>query len=315
MDQFQIPGTELVVSALCLGTGSFGTAIRGDELDRLVASFLEAGGCFFDSAHCYAFWKPNGLGASERELGASLRRLGCWEDVVVATKGGHPDGGADYRRPDAYLSEEVIASDLDESLSRLGVECVDLYYLHRDDPRMPVDEIVGILNREIERGRVRHIGASNWSVSRMAAANAYAVRKGLHGFVASELQWSLATPNWEPEPDPTTRYVTPEDAAWHASNGVPIAAYSATANGYFAGTAQSKGLYGNPGNRERRTRARELAARLGCTPTQVALAYLLHQGPRVVPLFGTTNQEHLREAVGAASVVLEAEQVDWLRDG
>ena len=315
MDRFQIPGTKLVISELCMGTGDFGTEIKGRELDRLVAAFVESGGCFFDTAHCYAFWRQNGDGASERELGACLRRLNCPDDMVIATKGGHPHAGADYQRPDAYLSEEVIASDLDESLSRLGIECVDLYYLHRDDVRVPVSEIIGTLNREIERGRVRAIGASNWSVSRIAAANEYAAREGLHGFTASELQWSLATPNWKPGPDPTTRYVTPEDAAWHASAGIPIVAYTATGGGFFSKTTAGAGSFDSPINAARRRRAQELAERLGSTPTQIALAYLLHQKVRVVPLFSTAKMQHLEEAINAASIDLGPAQVRWLHDG
>src|SRR5262249_42209713 len=139
MKRHPIPGTELKVSALCYGGGSFGAAVRGAELDRLVAAYIEAGGNFLDTAHCYAFWKAEGAGAGARELGACLRRLRCGDRVVVATKGGHPDGGEAYRRPDDYLSERVLTADIDESLHRLRVERIDLYYLHRDDPRVPVE--------------------------------------------------------------------------------------------------------------------------------------------------------------------------------
>src|ERR1043166_2480787 len=104
MESYRLPHTDLEVSALCLGTGSFGTSIKDGEADRLVAAFLEAGGNFFDTAHCYAFWKPNGLGASERELAACLRRLGALEGTVIATKGGHPDQGEAYPRPVDFLT-------------------------------------------------------------------------------------------------------------------------------------------------------------------------------------------------------------------
>lgn len=315
MEQVTIPGTDLQISAMCMGTIGFGTTVRGRDTDRLVAAFIEAGGCFFDTAHCYAFWMEDGLGASERELGASLRRLGCWGKVVVATKGGHPDAGPKYRRPDDYMSESMIRSDLDESLERLGTERIDLYYLHRDDPRMPVDKVIDILNREIERGRIRSIGASNWSVERMSAANLYAARAGRQGFVASELQWSLAQPNWQVGPDPTTRFVTPEIALWHTEANLPLVAYSATGSGYFSGAAKNPSTYDNPTNRARRKRAQELAKQVGCTPVQVALAYLLHQPGRVIPLFGTTDPAHLTEILGANEVSLAPEQVAWLQEG
>lgn len=315
MKRHRIPNTDLEVSALCLGGGGIGARVSGAGLDRLVARYLDVGGNFFDTAHCYAFWEPAGAGCSEWELGACLRRLNAWDRVVVATKGGHPDMGEAYRRPDAYLSPEVIAADLDDSLQRLGRDRIDLYYLHRDDTRVPVDEVIDMLNREVARGRIRYLGASNWSVERIAAANEYVARRGLRGFVISQLQWSLAVPNWRPGADPTMRSVTGEIAAWHAGAGLPIAAYSATAGGYFAASPRGESLYDSPGNRARRERARTLAARHGCTPTQIALAYLLHQAPLTIPIFFTASRDHLEEALGAVSIPLSAEEVRLLREG
>ena len=86
MQVVSLPGTHLAVSRFCFGAGAFGTGVMGDKADRLLAAFVEAGGNFFDTAHCYAFWAPGGLGASERELAASLRRIGAWNGAVVATR-------------------------------------------------------------------------------------------------------------------------------------------------------------------------------------------------------------------------------------
>lgn len=315
MQRYRLPQTDLEVSALCFGAGSLGTATQGAATDRLLAAYLEAGGNFFDTAHCYAAWVEKGEGVSERELAASLRRLGAFDRVVIATKGGHPAFGDFYPRPDDFLSERVLAADIDDSLNRLGVETIDLYYLHRDDGRTPVEVILEALNREVARGRLRYLAASNWSVKRLADANQYAAEKGLRGFVASQVQWSLAVPNWPITEDPTTRYVTQKEIAWHTAAGIPLIPYSATAGGYFAGTPGSAALYDNPTSRARRERARTLSAELGCTPTQIALAYLRHQTPTVIPIFGTTNPAHLSEALGSLSVKLSAAQTRWLRDG
>ena len=315
MQRLLIPDTDLEVSALCLGVSGFGASVRGAEADRLVADFMEAGGNFFDTAHCYAFWLENGLGASEREIGASLRRLGVLERAVVATKGGHPDMGPGYARPADFLSEQVLAADIEESLNRLGVETISLYFLHRDDGRTPVGEIIERLNREIRRGRIRYIGASNWSVNRIAAANAYAREKGLRGFVASQIQGSLAIPNWSVTEDPTTRYLTDAELSWHADSGIPIVAYSATAGGYFADATRKHELYDSPQNEERRRRAIALSAQLGCAPGQIALAYLQNLPARVIPLFSTHRREHLAEALDSVHIFLTPEHVRWLRDG
>lgn len=300
MQTVDLVNTDITVSRFCFGAGAFGTGVKGDSADRLLAAFVAAGGNFFDTAHCYAFWVPGGLGASERELAASLRRIGACEKAVVATKGGHPDCGPDYRRPADFLAESVVNSDIEESLDRLGTDRIDLYYLHRDDGRTPVCEIIEMLNRQIERGRIRALGASNWSVARMAEANAHASEKGLQGFVVSQVQWSLSVPDWQATADPTMRTVGEEEIAWHAETGIPIAAYSATGNGFFAKPLKTD----NPVNRTRWERAQELSARLDCTATQIALAWLLRQQATVIPVFSTSKLEHLAEVIAAESVAL-----------
>jgi len=242
MRYIDIPGTDLNVSALCLGTVDFGTRLVGDDADRLVTAFLDAGGNFLDTAHCYAFWMENGLGASERGLGACLTRLGVWDRVVVGTKGGHPEVPPDYPRPDFFLAPDVLEADINESLDRLGVGYVPLYYLHRDDGRVPVSEIIDALNVAVADGRIGYLGASNWTVARIAEANEYAASKGLRGFAISQSQWSLAVPDWPMGEDPCMRYVTDEDAAEYARLGIPVAAYTSTAAGYFAANLRTAGV-------------------------------------------------------------------------
>jgi aryl-alcohol dehydrogenase-like predicted oxidoreductase len=312
MRYVDLHGTDLRVSALCLGTVEFGTRLIGDAADRLVATFLEAGGTFLDTAHCYAFWLENGLGASERELGACLTRLGCWDEVVVATKGGHPEVAPDYPRPDRYLAPEVLESDIAESLDRLGVGHIPLYYLHRDDTRVPVGEIIDALNGAIVDGRVGCLGASNWTVARIAEANDYAARNGKRGFAVSQAQWSLAVPDWPMGADPCMRYVTDDDVARYVKLRMPVIAYTSTAGGYFVREHEPGGAFDSPANRARRQRARDLAGQLGCTPAQVALAWLMHQEPVTIPIVGTTNPDRLRDALSAVDVSLTEEQVGWL---
>lgn len=308
-----LPHTDLEPSRLCLGLGDYGTRLAGDAAVRLLERFLELGGNFVDTAHCYSFWVPGaGAGSSERQLGAAMRQLGCRDRLVVATKGGHPAGDEAYPRPDAYMAPELVSQDLADSLERLGLATIDLYLLHRDDPRVPVDEVMEALNAHVQAGRVRYLGASNWSRQRLAAANAYAAAHGLQGFCVPQVHWSLAEPPWEMGPDPTTRCVTPADAAWHTATGLPVMAYSASAGGYFAGRGKS---YDTPINAARRERATHLAREMGLTPTQVALAYLLNQPFPVYPIVGTLTAAHLVEAVRAVEVQLTAEQVAWLRDG
>ena len=287
---------------LSLGTGGLGTDLQGDDADRLLDAYAEAGGDLLDTAHVYACWVPGGEGASERTVGAWLGKSQA--PMKVSTKGGHPPMGG-YPHPADFLAPEAIARDVAESLERLGRDHIDLYYLHRDDGETPVSEIVDALN---DQPALRQLGASNWSTARVAEANAYAARKGKRGFAALQNQWSLAVPAWKPTADPTVRYIEDADRDWCAANGVAIHAYSSTANGYFAHDRDDGPFVGNAVRRER---ARELAARLGQTPNQIALAWLLNQG--AVPILGTTKVPHLQDALGAIGMAIDAETRAWLR--
>jgi aryl-alcohol dehydrogenase-like predicted oxidoreductase len=295
-------------STFGLGTIPWGTKLRGEELDRLYDAFREAGHNFFDSAHVYAFWLPGGAGASERALGEIVRRRGDRENVILATKGGHPPMKGGYDRPERYLSREVIARDVAESLERLGVEAIDLYFLHRDDPRVPVGEIIDVLDEHVVLGRLGELGASNWTTARIEEANRYAAARGRRGFVASQSKFSLAVAN--PSKDPTVPAFDEQEIAWHAASGLTVCAYSATANGFFATNGvKGAGGWANPVSATRLRAANRVAGELRVTPNQVALAWLLHQPFPVVPLLGTTNVEHLRDALAAAAVRLSPDHL------
>jgi aryl-alcohol dehydrogenase-like predicted oxidoreductase len=317
----RIDRTDLIVSTLCYGTATLGADLRGKDADACLNTFRDAGGNFLDTAHCYAFWLPAGAGSSECALGDYMRRNGKG-DLVIGTKGGHP-GAAGYRRTDHWLSARRIEADIDDSLGRLAVEAIDLFWLHRDDPRVPVGRIMELLNREIQRGRIRHIGASNWRVARIAEANDYAARHKLEGFVANQPEWNLArknTPDPAPQLDAAREapclFLEEPDAAWHRQSGLTAIPYSATAGGYFAtGGRKSAGAYDNPLSRRRLARAQALARDLHATPGQIALAWLRHQPFPVIPITGTHNRRHLREAIEAASIRLTRRQMAALTDG
>lgn len=281
---------------LAYGAGSLGTGLAGDAAVRHVAAYLEAGGNVFDTAHCYACWLPGGVGASERELGRVLRHLGALERSFIVTKGGHPAFGTEYPRPEHFLAPEVLLRDIAESCERLGVEYLDLFLLHRDDGVTPVEELLEAL----QTAPCHHLGVSNWSALRVAQANEVAFARGWKGFETNQLQGSLATPTWAITADPTTRYFTDADLAL----GLPLMFYSATAGGYFSGKAAK--LYDTPENSARREWARATAEMLGATPTQVALGWLRALPVPTLPVFGTTNLEHLREILGAVALPLEA---------
>jgi aryl-alcohol dehydrogenase-like predicted oxidoreductase len=300
-----------VASAFGLGTISWGTKTRGDDLDRLYDTFRQAGGNVFDSAHVYAFWLPGGLGASERAMGEIVRRRGDRTNVILMTKGGHPHMDGGYPRGEHYLSPEQIASDVRESLDRIGESTIDLYFLHRDDPRVPVGEIIDLLDEHVRVGRLHSIGASNWTTARIAAANEYAAANRRTPFVASQPKFSLAVAN--PSNDQTVPSLVSADEAWYAASDLCVCAYSPTANGFFAtGGAKGAREWTNPTTTARLKVAEQLASELGVTANQIALAWLLNRVFPVIPLLGTTNLEHLTDALGAAHVKLSEAQNEVL---
>lgn len=303
------------LSAFALGSEML-TYVSEDEAQRLYAAFREAGQFTFDTAHSYTWWDGR-VGSAERRLGALVRRMegegtGRREHVVIITKGGHIPVPGQYDVPDRYLAPEVIRQQMAESLDRLNVGRVDWYLLHRDDPRVPVEELVHMLQEPLARGWVGRIGVSNWLPARIDAANAAADRSGWRGFGLCEAYHHLG--QIRPERyDPLYPFVSAGDLAWYERRQFPMVAFTSTGRGFFAGH-ERRGL-ATPESVARRERARELARRHGATPTQIALAYLLSHPFPCTPLFATTSLDELRENVGAQRVRLSHEERVYLRDG
>ncbi|MBT3377992.1 MAG: aldo/keto reductase [Lentisphaerae bacterium] len=295
-----IPGTDLHVSTFCMGAMPFGDSYGGDEGDALLDTFVEHGGNFFDTAHCYCFWTAAGAGSSERALADYLDRRGLWDEVTVATKGGHPSESG-YRTVEHYLSPGRIAADIDDSLGRMQIDTIDLYWLHRDDLRVPVGEIVECLNSEVRGGRIRYFAGSNWSGTRLEQANTYALENGLQGFVASQPCWSLASKPMSR----SMRELSPEDWEYHVRMGMPVIPYSPTAQGYFASGGAKGKAYDVPANAARLRKVQALAEERGVSTNQVALAWLLNQPFPVIPILGTSKCEHLLDALGAANISID----------
>lgn len=300
-----LAGTTLSISTLCLGTADIGLAERGSTFDALMNAYRDAGGNLIDTAHCYSFWKPDGAGCSETAVADYIARHGRG-DLILSTKGGHPSG-VRYRRVDRYLSRERVAADLEDSLARLDVDTIDLYWLHRDDLRERVEAVIDMMNDLVRKGSIRYFAASNWTRQRIEDANAYAQRTGKQGFVASQCMWSLAKHNHPGFAD--THMIDDADIAWHERTAMPLFPWNATARGYFATNGRAGAHdFENPVNRARLERVNALAGQLGRSPGQVALAYLLSHPFPVFALVGTRSVTNLRDAIGADAMELTPEQ-------
>ncbi|MGW3654415.1 aldo/keto reductase [Streptomyces sp. NPDC005151] len=293
------------ISALGLGcmgmSGVYGPETSDPDESgsiKVIHRALDLGVTFLDTADMY------GGGRNERLVGRALagaRR----DEVILATKFGfHPgdDGVQTIRNDAAYVSEAV-----DASLARLGVEHIDLYYMHRRNPDVPVEESVGAMAELVQAGKVKHLGLSEVSAATLRAANA------VHPIAALQSEYSLFTRGIEAEIIPTAREL-----------GVAIVPFSPVGRGLLTGTITTlEGLSPDDFRRQNPrfqgdnleanlklvVELRAIAEESGHSAVQLALAWLLAQGPDIVPIPGTKRITYLEENTAAAEVELTAGQI------
>jgi len=300
-----IAGLQKPVSRLIMGTMIYSP---GDMplTCAMLDSFVSLGGNTLDTAHIY------GQGDSERAVGEWMRMRGNRAEIVLVGKGAHHDAHGPRVNPAA------IASDLEESLQRFGTDYIDLYLLHRDDPGVPVGEIVSCLNEHYRAGRVRAFGGSNWSHRRLQEALDFAHAHGLVPFVASSPNFSLAVMNEPPWPGAIS--ATREGKDWYREHQFPLLAWSSQAQGFFTGRAAPQNysdaemvrVWYNPGNFERLARAAALGRQKGVSANTVALAYVLCQPFPTFAIIGPRTQEETRTSIEAMEITLTREELKWL---
>ncbi len=291
---------EFSVSAIGLGCMSmshaYGPPPPRAQAERVLKGALDAGYTFFDTAAVY------GLGHNERLLGEVFKdRRG---EFVLASKCGMTDGD----RRELNGSPERLKRTCDESLARLGVEVIDLYYLHRWDKRVPIEDSVGALADLVRDGKIRSIGLSEVSAPTLRRAHA------VHPIAALQTEYSPWTRN-------------PEIAVLDACRELNVAfvAFGPVGRGFLAGGVLDPAAF-RPGdfrstmprfqgetfaaNLEMFGRFAALAGSVGCTPAQLCLAWLLQKDGIIVPIPGTTSAAHMEENALAAEIDLDPEVVD-----
>ncbi|WP_201467423.1 aldo/keto reductase [Janibacter melonis] len=296
-------GTDLEVSALglgCMGMSEFyGTPDEQGGIETIHRA-LDLGVTFFDTADMY------GPFTNERLVGQALS--GRRDEVVLATKFGNKRG-EDGARLGIDGSPDYVRQACDASLERLGVDHIDLYYQHRVDPTVPIEETVGAMAELVAAGKVRRIGLSEASPETIRRAHA------THPVTALQTEYSLFTRDLEDEILPTLREL-----------GIGLVPYSPLGRGMLTGALPE------PGQGDSRTsayfprfqgearetnlalieRVREIAQAKGCTPGQLALAWVLAQGDDVAPIPGTKRVRYLEENLAAAAVTLTDDDLQAL---
>jgi predicted dehydrogenase/aryl-alcohol dehydrogenase-like predicted oxidoreductase len=301
----RIPGLAKPVSVVALGFEFFPNF---SSASLTLDAFYEAGGNLFDTGFVY------GAGKTESIFGDwHTSRTVSREDIVLIGKGAHS--------PLCY--PDVIAKQLDQSLERLKTDYVDVYFMHRDNPDIPVGEFVDAMDAEVKRGRIRGVfGGSNWTQARMDEAIAYARKAGKAAPAALSNNFSLAEmldPIW-----PGCVTASSDDwKAWLDKRQIPNFAWSSQGRGFFTDRAgrdkrddeEIVRCWYSDRNFERRDRAIELADRLGCSPIHIALAYVIAQPFPMIPLIGPRTVAEVEDSLSALRIELSSGDVRWLDSG
>lgn len=297
------------ISRLVLGTAGYGS--RKD--DRLYFDLLDyyfpAGGNTLDTAAVY--------GESERTLGRWFKTCGIDRgDIIISTKGAHPPVSDIHS---SRMTAIDIEYDIKNSLRDLACDYIDVYYLHRDNKEIPVGYIIDTLNKYVESGHVRALGASNWTIARISEANAYAASNRLAGFSFSQIYHSLARLTPDEYGDDTLITMNDTEEAGYAASGIPVMAFTSQARGFFFKNydlpdAKVTGHFATAENRSRLIRLRNICKAKGLTPSEVVLSYLTSAVNPVVtlPIIGASSVSQLRETVENAGHELTEVEISYL---
>jgi len=315
MQYVNLGGTGLRVSRMCLGMMSFGNdsdrpwVIGEEAAEPIVRAAVEGGVTFFDTADTYS------AGASEVATGKLLRTMLSRDEVVIATKVFMPmtpgeNGGG--------LSRKHLLSAIDASLTRLGLDYVDLYQIHRWDYRTPIEETMSALHDVVRAGKTRYIGASSMFAWQFARAQHVAERNGWTRFVSMQPHYNLLYREEEREMIPQC-----------IDQGVAVIPWSPLARGVLAGTRTRDGerrttrsdtdpftdhLYSQPSDFDVVERVAAVAAERGVPPAQVALAWLWHRPGVTAPIVGATKPDHVLDALAAEQLTLSPAEMARLEE-
>ena len=316
MNYVKLGTTGTQVSRICLGTMTYGSPawrpwILDEESSRpFIRRAIDAGINFFDTADMYS------NGASEEVVGRALRDYAKRDEVVIATKVFFPMGKGPNR---GGLSRKHILAAIDASLTRLGVDYVDLYQIHRFDPSTPIEETLEALHDVVKAGKALHLGASSMYAWQFASMLHASERHGWTKFATMQNHYNLVYREEEREMIPLC-----------IDRGVGVIPWSPLARGFLAGnrtrdqrsgeTARAQSddyaqkMYFEDSDFDVVDRVVELAKRRGVAPAQIALAWVLHKPGVTAPIVGASKMEQLEQALAAVELVLDDAEVALLEE-
>ena len=296
----QIEGIKKPVSRVVMGSVLSGVQFHLPHVSILFDEFFMRGGNCFDTAHIY--------GQADSLLGQWVKNRDIREQVVILGKGAHIP----------WCNPNDLTKQLMESLERMQTDYMDIYMMHRDNPDIPIGEFVDVLNEHVKAGRIRAFGGSNWTAERIEAGNAYAKSKGLAGFSAVSNNFSLARMVEAPW-DGCLASSDLESRAWFEKTQMPLMSWSSLARGFFAkgdkadlSDSDLVRCWYCDDNFKRLERAKELAAKKGVLPIQIAMAYVLCQPFPTFALFGPATIDEMRVSLRGMDITLSPDEMKWL---
>lgn len=294
---------------LILGTANLGLGEGGrDNAFALLDTYVELGGAVIDTASVYSNWVPGEMQRAETIIGEWMKARGNRDHLRVITKGAHPplENMSQSRCDPASLRHDV-----ELSLRTLQTDRIDLWLLHRDDPRVPAAEIIGPLHQMIGEGKIAAIGCSNWTLPRIREAERWG------GFSANQVLGNALCRIMNPPSDPTI-YVIDAPMFHHAvNNDVELQLYTSQAQGLFEKRAQGRAApasYDNPACTAAAETIEAIARKIGLEAGQVILAYLTGLAPNVRPIIGPRNPEQLRYSYAAGDISLDEATIRAIAD-
>ena len=309
MDVRPLGKSGLETPRLVLGGNVFGWTVAGEEGFAILDRFAEAGGTMIDTADVYSAWVPGHKGGeSETYIGEWLKRRGRRDDVLIATKVGMLPGEGGAR-----LEPPRIAAAAEASMARLGTH-IDLYYAHQDDETTPLADTLGAFDALVKAGKVRALGASNYSAGRLAEALAISKREGLARYEVLQPEYNLMARDTFEGP---LRQLC-------IDRNIGVLPYFGLASGFLTGKYRSeadfaKSVRGSRMPNYLTDKGRsvlaaldEAAAATGATPAQVALAWLAAQPGVTAPIASATSRAQLDELLGVLTLELSGEQLERL---
>jgi aryl-alcohol dehydrogenase-like predicted oxidoreductase len=310
MKKRKLGKSNIEVAPLALGGNVFGWTADEPTSFRLLDAFVDAGLNLIDTADVYSVWVPGHQGGeSETVMGNWLKRSGRRKDVIVATKVGNVMSPEKKGLSKAYMLRAV-----EDSLRRLQTDSIDLYQSHIDDPATPIEETIEAYSELVRAGKVRAIGASNFTAERLTASLEVSKQRGYPSYVSLQPQYNLVErADYETNLEPVC-----------VANGLGVIPYFGLASGFLTGKYRSEAdlsksargsrvqKYLNEHGLRVLSALDEVSKRHECTPARVALAWLIARPSITAPIASATNLDQLKELIAATELKLDEDSIETL---